>query len=65
MFKAGKMYRHRNSLDLDMLVLAVEEVSGTYHLTVRHWNRFYLLTQGDVDYVEVSEKDVENWQALS
>lgn len=69
MFEAWKMYRHRNSLDLDMLVVSVigEDRRGIT-MQVRYFNRFHGFFQpspsSTPDEVTVKRAHLENWKVV-
>ena len=63
-FKTGNTYRHRSSIDIDIVVTYVEEITGGFRLYVRYWNRHSLHFQGDAEKVFVSYADSENWEKV-
>jgi hypothetical protein len=52
-------------MDVDMFVFSVEEGKDSYCMTVRYWNRFYMMMQGGVELIEIKKSDTENWKAIS
>jgi hypothetical protein len=64
MFKARKLYRNRNCLDIDFEVRSVlGELDTSILLIVGYWNRqgFW---QGRSQVVIVQKKDLENWREI-
>lgn len=60
----GKVYRHRNTLDIDMIVWWTEHLwHRPTHLQagVRYWNRHYKIFQGEFDIVNMRLSDLVNW----
>lgn len=71
MFEQGKLYRHVNSLDLDLRVCTAPEDKGDkVKLRVMYWHRNYkqLLNmhngQPIIETVHVKKVDYPNWQEV-
>ncbi len=68
-FKWGHTYRHKSSLDLDIVVSAepILKENGVA-LRVRYYNRFYGIFQPDaatLDSVFVNKHDLANWEDVT
>jgi hypothetical protein len=62
-FKEGLTYRHPHMMDTDMFVMKVhEQDEHSAKLTVRYWNRAYMMTMGDADLVVISPFEMDNWR---
>jgi hypothetical protein len=64
-FKRGRLYRHQNTLDIDVFVVGDSEPDPSgVRLKVRYWNRNFKIFQGEVDDVVIRKEDFNKWVEL-
>lgn len=66
MFKRFRKFRHRNCLDIDIIVKDIlSENEEFISLKVWYWNRNYnSLATIKIDKVTVKKKDFKNWSQI-
>lgn len=60
--KQGGLYRHRNTLDIDVYVVGpVFPYNYEIAFIAAYWNRHYKMIQGDKEVIKIKYKDLKNW----
>lgn len=66
MFQAGKVYKHKNSIDIQYLVASEprdEEWAVTF--VANYWNPGIQSFQGSPEQIRIRKQDFKNWQEVT
>jgi hypothetical protein len=63
MFRPMELWRHRNCLDIDILVLKIQFQHSDYVMAkVKYWNRHYkVFSWADPETVKILRSDFSKW----
>lgn len=58
------MWRHKSCLDIDLCVIGVVEGLSDFSVTIKYWNRYYLLFQGEREDVVIKKENIHLWEKI-
>lgn len=65
-FERGRLYRHKDTTDIDIYVLGeCFHVGDRFACKVMYFNRHYKIFQGRSEYVRIRYVDLKNWKEIA
>lgn len=51
-------------MDIDLCVIGVVEGLSDFSVTIKYWNRYYLLFQGEREDVVIKKENIHLWEKI-